>query len=137
MNVTQTLQVDRHHRGTKSSGEAMVLPYWHVPRDFINSFIAPKQLVRSEPGRCHSTQFNDQNIAKSIALYSVPRATCHWHVARVLTLLILVLERLNGFGPGRFCSAWTDDSNVMWSIAICIVPKRQQYYVVDCNMYFA
>ena len=74
-------------------GEAMVLPSC----DFINSIIAPKVLVRAGLGRCHSTQFNDRNIARLISSYSLPCATCHWHVTRVLTLLILVLERLDEF----------------------------------------
>ena len=95
---------------------------WHVPIYFINSFIAPERLVQSGPGRFQSTQFNDQNIAKSIASFSVPCAMCHWHIARVLTLLLLVLERLNGLGPDRLCSSWNDDSNIMRSIAICFVP---------------
>ena len=81
-------------------GEAIVLRFCtchrHVPREFINSVIASKRLVRSGPGRCHLTQFNDWNIAKSSASYSVRRATCDCRVAGVLTLLLLVLERLNG-----------------------------------------
>ena len=93
-----------------------------MPIDFINSLIAPERLARSGPGRCHSTQFNVQNIAKSIASFSVPCAMCHWHMARVLTLLLLVPERLNRFGPDRLCSAQNDDSNIMRSIAICFVP---------------
>ena len=73
---------------------------------------------------CHSTQFNEQNIAMSIASYSVPRATYDWHVARVLSLLLLVLERLNGYGPDRLYSARNYGSNMMWSIAICFVLRR-------------
>ena len=61
----------------------------HVPRDFINSFIALEWLVRSVPERCHSNQFNNRNIAKSIASHPVPPATCHWHVERVWNLLLL------------------------------------------------
>ena len=90
--------------------------------DFINSFIATERLARSGPGRCHSTQFNDRNIAKSIVSFSVPCATYHWHLARVFTILLLVLERLNGFGTDRLFSARNDDSNIMRPIAICFVP---------------
>ena len=91
----------------------------HVPIDFINSLIAPERLARSGPGRCQATQFNVQNIAKSIASFSVPCATCHWHIARVCTLLLLVLERLNGFGPDRRRSRQGNDGKVVESISGC------------------
>ena len=110
-----------------------------MPLNLRNSFTAPEQLLRSGPERCHSTQFNNCNIARSISSYSVPCTTYHWHVTRVLTPLLLELERLNGFGPDGFCSARTDNSNyyiilfynllynfyyiIMWSTAICIVPR--------------
>ena len=95
----------------------------HVPRDFINSFLAPKRLVRSGLRRCHSTQFNDWNIAKWIALYSVPRATCHWHVF---------------FGTCFISSFCARTAERIWTGQISFLPdRREHYYVVDCNMYCA
>ena len=91
---------------------------WHVSIYFINSFIAPERLVQSGPGRFQPTQFNDQNIAKSIASFSVPCATCLWHITRAFTLLLPVIERLNGFGLDRLCSAQNDDRKIMRSIAL-------------------
>ena len=87
--------------------------------DFINSLIAPERLARSGPGRCHSTQFNVQNIAKSIASFFVQCATCHWHVARDLTNLVIAAERLIRFGPDRRCWTQGNDGSVVESISGC------------------
>ena len=94
-----------------------------MPRDFINSFIAPERMVRPGLGTCHSAQFSGTKIAKSITSHSMPYGTCHWHVVRVLILSLVVPERLNRFGPGRFCLARNDDRNAIWSIAISFVTR--------------
>ena len=49
----------------------------HVPSDFINSFIAPKRLARSGPGRCHSTQLTSR---LQHSLCHVPCAIGTWRV---------------------------------------------------------
>ena len=87
--------------------------------DFINSLIAPERLARSGPRRCHSTQFNVQNIGKSIASFSVQCATCHWHVARDLTNLVIAAERLISFGPDRRHSTQGNEGKVVESISGC------------------
>ena len=111
----------------------MVLPlgtcHRRVPRDFIKSFIAPKRLIWSGPVRCHSTHFNDRNIAKSIESYSMPRATCHWHVVRVLTLLfiyfIYFLLSPAGF-PSNWRSLTTKQHNLMLHMIYIIKINEQK-----------
>ena len=82
-----------------------------MPHVFTNSLIAPERLVRSGRGKCHSTQFNDGKMAKSITSVTV------------FTFLLVVLERLNRFGPEQLCSSWIDNSNDFWSNVTCFVPR--------------
>ena len=87
----------------------------HVPIYFIISLIAPEWLARSGPKRCHSTQFNDRSIAKSIASFSVPCATCQCFY--------------------YFASCAQTAERILFGHTLFGQERRQQYYEVDCSMF--